>query len=126
MNIKIILISDFITTGIFAALIIVFACVGLAISIYNIFKMKGVFLFDDYIEVVSSVSTKKQVIQIEEIENICEIEDFGIGRKTFSFKGGDRKNMVCISFKNIGMSFFKIKNQDEFLKLVREKIENSK
>lgn len=96
--------------------------VGLVISIYNSCKMKGVFLFDDHIE-ISSIYTKKVIIPIDEITDIQEIEKYGIvGKWDTMFKGGDRVDVLKICFKNIGMVAFKIKNQDEFLEEVQKRM----
>lgn len=107
--------SKFFSTSANIILLIVSCFVGLVISIYNSCKIKGVFLFDKYIE-VSSVYTKKTIIPIDEITEIREIEKYGIvGRYNIDFRGGGRTDVVQIYFKNIGMVTFKIKNQDEFL-----------
>lgn len=108
--------------------IIMFAAscvVGLVITIYNFCKMKGVFLFDDYIE-ISSVYTKKTIIPISEITDIKEIEKYPTRRVKIDFKGGDRTDIIQIDFKNIGTATFRIKNQDDFLEELHKKINDTK
>lgn len=110
------ILNNFLSTAVANVMLIISCLIGLPIIIYNSYKLKGVFLFEDHIE-VSSIYTKKTIIPINEITNIIEIEKYGIVYKwDLMFRGGDRNNVIRIDFKNVGMVAFKIKNQDEFLK----------
>lgn len=118
--------NNFFSTFVSTFLLIAFCIVGLVIIIYNSCKMKGVFLFDDYIE-VSSIYTKKTIIPIREITDIKKIEKYGLVTKgDVAFKGGDRFDVVQIHFKNAGIAAFKIKNQDDFLEELKKRINENK
>lgn len=114
--------NNFFSTYTGTFLLIASCFVGLVIFIYNSCKMKGVFLFDDHIE-ISSVYTKKTIISIDEITDIQKIEKYGtVGKGDTMFKGGDRIDVVKIHFKNIGIVAFKIKNQDDFLEELQKRM----
>lgn len=114
--------SKFLSTFAGTFLLVVSCIVGLVISIYNFCKIKGVYLYDKYIE-VSSVYTKKTLIPIDEITEIRETEKYGVvGRFDIDFKGGGRTDVVKIYFKNVGIATFKIKNQDDFLEELQKRM----
>lgn len=118
--------NKFLSTTTAGIIMLAASCViGLVITIYNFCKMKGVFLFDDYIE-ISSVYTKKTIIPISEITDIKEIEKYRYRQYHIDFKGGSRTDIIQIDFKNIGRATFKIKNQDEFLEELHKKINDNK
>lgn len=118
------LLSDYLSVIGFIICIVTFCVIGVITTIYNSVKIKGVFLFEDYIE-ISSVYTKKTIIQLNEITEIIELEKHGIPRTT-SYKGGYwNNNCIRINYRNIGTVVFNIKNQDDFLEELKNKVDKT-
>lgn len=97
--------------------------VGVALSIFNFRKLKGVFVFDDYIEIVSHHIINKR-INFEDIYKLekCEKYDYFYYIKSCFWdpSAGGRRNCILIRTPKTVVCI-KVKNQQELLKILEER-----
>lgn len=115
--------SEISATAVSIILVVLSFVVGVGLSIYNFCKLKGVFVFDDYIEIVSHHIINKK-INFEDIYKLekCEKYDYFYYIKSCFWdpSAGGRRN--CILIRTPKTVFcIKVKNQQELLKTLEER-----
>ena len=114
---------DISATAISIILLTLSFAVGVALSIFNFRKLKGVFVFDDYIEIVSHHIINKR-INFEDIYKLekCEKYDYFYYIKSCFWdpSAGGRRNCILIRTPKTVVCI-KVKNQQELLKILEER-----
>lgn len=97
--------------------LIILVLLNIGINAYSIFKLKGVFIFDDHIEIISYHFIKK-IIYIGDIYNIelCEKYPYRLYISSYAFDPsvGGRRNCIVVRTAKTTMCL-KTNNQDELL-----------
>ena len=111
----------FLSTAVCIALFILSILGGIALSICNMKKLRGVFVFDDCIEIVGYYLKSKE-IKYEDINDlrICEKYSYYYYTVFGMSNGGGRRNCLII---DAGLSHYhiKVKNQEELIKNIISK-----
>ena len=114
---------DISATAISIIIVILSFAVGIALSIYNLRKHKGVFVFYDYFEIVSHHIINKR-INFEDIYKLekCEKYDYFYYVKNcfWSPSAGGRRNCILIETPKTVVCI-KVRNQQELAKILEER-----
>lgn len=115
--------SDDSPTAVSIILIALSFVAGVALSIYNFCKLKGVFVFDDYIEIVIHhiINRKINFKDIYKLER-CEKYYYFYYVESYFWNpsAGGRRNCIIVRTLNT-VACIKVKNQQELLKTLRER-----
>ncbi len=107
----------------FFVLFFVSFLVGVALSLYNLFKLQGVFVFDDYIEIVSLHLINKKIF----FDEICKLEhcekyyyNWYVNSNFYAPSAGGRRNCIIITTDKT-RTILKVENQQEFVRILEER-----
>jgi len=87
---------------------------GLILAIRNFKKLRGVFVFKDYLEVVGQYAVSRK-IYFENIINIYTYDKLPISDNSYlMLRGGGRTNCLVIESSS-AMAYVKVENQEELI-----------
>jgi hypothetical protein len=92
--------------------------IGLSYALYNQFKLKGLFAYKDYIELIGT-TIRKIKIPYEKINSITKCGRIKLSSRKELYGYGD--NSYYISYGNIGSCVICVENPDELFNIMKEK-----
>lgn len=118
---SVVLFNNLLSEAISIALILLSIPCGIILSIFNFKRPRGVFVFDDYIEIVGHYLLSKK-IKFDDIYNLRECEKISYYYYTIYSRGngGGRRNCLAIG-TNLTHYYVKTKNQDELINAILSK-----
>lgn len=111
----VVLFNELLPEAISITLILLSIPCAIILSIFNFKRPRGVFVFDDYIEIVGYYLLSKK-IKFDDIYDLrkCEKRSYYYYTIASRGNGGGRRNCLVIG-SNLSHYYIKVKNQDELI-----------
>ncbi|MFR5876272.1 MAG: hypothetical protein ACLUFN_07255 [Eubacterium sp.] len=101
--------------------------ISIGLFVYHLFSLKGVFLFDDYMEIkngkISCLKYKRiSYSDIVKVEYVESIKKYKRSMSSTDFLGGNKKGCLRMYIAGEGSIFFSIENSLDFIKEINSRI----